>query len=119
MRTPRNLDEYRLWARKALGFDFMDARLARIYDTNVNNVLTLVTQHPFFVGFSAEAVRWGDFYHSKTNSDLFLGSPEPHLIVKPFASVVEKTYRINVLRNRDFPSAPPDGWVDRRISIRK
>jgi hypothetical protein len=112
MRKPRNLDEYRLWALKTLGLNLTDVRLARIYDTNVNNVLTLVTQHPFFVGFSAEAARWGDFYHSKTNSDLFLGSPEPHLIVKPFRSVEEKTYRINVLRNSDFPGAPPGGWVD-------
>ena len=108
MRKPRNLDEYGIWARENLGFNFTDVRLARIYDTNVNNVLTLVTQHPFFIGFSAEAAQWGDFYRSRTNSDLFLGSPEPHLIVKPFTSVVEKTYRINVLRNSAFPGVPPD-----------
>jgi hypothetical protein len=77
MRKPRNLDEYRLWARKMFDVDFADAKLSSIYDTNVKNILTLLTQHPFFVGFSAEAKRWEDFYRAKTNSDLFLGSPEP------------------------------------------
>jgi hypothetical protein len=112
MREPRNVDEYRLWARKKLDLDFADVRLARIYETNVSNVLTLVTQHPFFVGFSSEAAHWGEAYRRKTQADLFMVSPEPNLVIKPFTSVMEKTYRINVLQNGNFPAAPPDGWVN-------
>jgi len=61
MRKPRNLDEYGIWARENLGFNFTDVRLARIYDTNVNNVLTLVTQHPFFIGFLGRGGAVGRF----------------------------------------------------------
>jgi hypothetical protein len=108
------LDEYRRWALRKLGLDFADAKLARIYETNASNIRTLVTQHPFFVGFSTEASRWGEAYRGETRSDLFMLSPQPNLLIKPFDSVVEKTYRVNVLRNRRFPAAPTTGWVDQR-----
>jgi ppGpp synthetase/RelA/SpoT-type nucleotidyltranferase len=35
---------------------------------------------------------------------------EPEILVKPWASFLQKTYRKNVIQNPDFPSPPHDGW---------
>jgi ppGpp synthetase/RelA/SpoT-type nucleotidyltranferase len=114
MAKPSGLEEYRDWAAKALDSDFSNPQLQRIYETNANNILSSVLQHPFFVRFSEEALRWSESYQSGSRSELFMGSREPNLVVKPFTSVVEKTYRQNVLRNDAFPTEPLKGWVDTR-----
>lgn len=109
---PIDRESYLDWAAHVLGCDFKSPKVARIYETNVNNILTSVTQHPFFIGFSAEAARWQDEYHRETNSILFMDSDEPHLCVKSFRSVVDKTFRMNILWNKAFPEAPNRGWVN-------
>lgn len=109
---PIDRESYLGWATEVLECDFKSPKVLRIYETNVNNILTSVTQHPFFIGFSAEAAQWQDEYHRKTNSNLFMDSSEPHLCVKPFQSVVDKTFRINILWNKAFPKAPRRGWVN-------
>ncbi len=109
---PIDLDSYLSWAAHVLGCDFKDPKVVRIYETNVNNILTSVTQHPFFVGFSAEVAQWQEEYHHETNSALFMDSAEPHLCVKSFRSVVDKSFRMNILWNKAFPKAPKRGWVN-------
>jgi hypothetical protein len=34
----------------------------------------------------------------------------PEILIKPWASFLEKSYRINIARNPNFPSPPADGW---------
>lgn len=114
MKKPEDLNEYRRWALEVVGSDFTDPRVRRIYETNVNNILTSVTQHPFFMEFSADATRWSEVYERNTRSELFMDSHGPHLVVKSFASVVEKTYRENILWNKAFPDEPKGGWVNER-----
>ena len=109
---PIDLESYLSWAAHVLGCDFKDPKEVRIYETNVNNILTSVTQHPFFVGFSAEVAQWQEGYDHETNSALFMDSAEPHLCVKSFRSVVDKSFRMNILWNKAFPKAPKRGWVN-------
>jgi ppGpp synthetase/RelA/SpoT-type nucleotidyltranferase len=35
----------------------------------------------------------------------------PELLIKPWRSFVEKTYRKNILSNVNFPNSPDDGWL--------
>lgn len=114
MIKPPGIDEYTNWARETLGSKLTDPRVLRIYETNVNNILTSVLQHVFFSKFSEEALRWKELYRRNTRSELFMGSHQPELVVKPFASVVEKMFRQNVLWNKKFPSEPTKGWVNER-----
>ena len=43
-------------------------------------------------------------------------SDVPELLIKPFESLFEKTYRINIVNNRQFPHPPKwqrvEGWVE-------
>ncbi|MBD2295547.1 hypothetical protein H6G06_19245 [Anabaena sphaerica FACHB-251] len=112
MLKPTNLDEYRDWAKQNLSIDFSNPKIARLYETNLTNIYNAITQHSFFVFFSSQASRWQEEYNQKTCSDLFMGSNDPRLVTKPYESAIEKTYRVNILWNKDFPKEPKKGWVN-------
>ena len=73
VRKPRDLDEYTGWASEILPGDFRDARVERLYATNITQIYNAVVEHDFFVGFSLEASKWEAEYHATTKSDLSLG----------------------------------------------
>ncbi|GAB1053563.1 MAG: hypothetical protein Sw1PiTSA_41010 [Shewanella algae] len=110
MSKPEGVDEYIKWATENVGSQFGEQPLESLYETNMNNVFNGVSQHPFFVGFSNKARAWESDYKELTNSDLFTDSNEPKLLVKPYTSVVEKTYRQNILWNKKYPNEPSGGW---------
>ena len=112
MSRPEGMDEYIQWAADNIGSHFGEQPLESLYETNMNNVFNGVSQHPFFVGFSNKAKSWQAEYNHQTNSDLFTDSNEPKLLVKPYGSVVEKTYRQNILWNKNFPNEPRGGWYN-------
>ena len=83
---------YESVTRKALD----DVRASRCWASILNNIGDL-----------------GQEYHISTGYDLFADdSPSPDLLIKPFESFVNKTYRKNVLGNKQWP-APPHGtgWI--------
>lgn len=112
MCKPKGIDEYIEWASKELNSLFSDPRIKRLYETNINNIFNAVSQHPFFVGFSSKAKEWENEYFQRTKAELFRDRNSPELITKPYDSVVEKTYRQNVLWNKAFPNSPKNGWYD-------
>jgi ppGpp synthetase/RelA/SpoT-type nucleotidyltranferase len=111
MHRPNDLDQYQDWARQTLSSDFTDPKIKRLYETNLTNIYNTIVQDNFFVFFSSQASRWEEEYDKKTCSKLFMGSNEPRLVQKTYASAIEKTYRANILHNKDFPEEPKKGWV--------
>jgi ppGpp synthetase/RelA/SpoT-type nucleotidyltranferase len=43
--------------------------------------------------------------------NLFQTEDHPKMLIKPFDSLVEKSFRNNVLTNKDWPQPPPMGWI--------
>lgn len=119
MHKPRDLEEYKEWARHTLSSDFDDPKIERLYETNITNIYNAITQHKFFVFFSNEASRWQEEYSQKTYSELFMGSYDPKLVTKLYTSSVEKTYRLNILWNKNFPVNPKNGWVNHQNMLAK
>ncbi|CAI9008468.1 hypothetical protein [Pseudomonas chlororaphis] len=112
MAKPKDMDEYIDWAAANINSPLKEQKIESLYDTNMNNIFNGVSQHQFFVGFSRKSKEWQKKYRENTNTELFTDSDEPKLIVKPFASTVEKTYRQNILWNKNFPEQPKTGWYD-------
>lgn len=112
MNKPLSLEEYIKWAEDKIACQFGDPRIKRLYETNMNNIFNAVSQHSFLIGFSNRASEWERQYREKTRSDLFMYNNDPKLMIKPYQSVVEKTYRQNILWNKKFPNSPPDGWYN-------
>lgn len=112
MNKPKGIDDYVNWAKENLSAPFDDQKIKSVYETNMNNIFNSVSEHQFFVGFSNVSKAWQQEYEQKTRTELFMDNVEPTLLIKPFESTVEKTYRVNVLWNRNFPKPPPKGWLD-------
>jgi ppGpp synthetase/RelA/SpoT-type nucleotidyltranferase len=112
MCQPSSLEEYKEWAKQTLSTDFNNRKIERLYETNLTNIYNAITQHKFFILFSTQASNWQEEYSQKTYSDLFMGSYDPRLVTKPYQSAIEKTYRVNILWNQDFPEEPKKGWVN-------
>lgn len=110
---PQTVEEYLKWAKVVLGSSFNgDDRLRSVYDTNSQNILNRVNQHPFFAHFSQNTEAWNVEYEKQTRSKLFTSNGEPKLTTKVYESVVEKTFRRNILLNNNFPDPPDTGWLN-------
>src|ERR1041384_733715 len=114
MQRPQSLEDYLIWAEGVIACYFGDPKTQKLYDINLINIYNTVIKHSFFVGFSNKAKEWEAYYESRTKSNLFMGNGDPNLQIKPYDSVVEKTYRKNILWNRNYPKPPQDGWYASR-----
>lgn len=112
MAIPKSIEEYKDWARAKLNVDFDDPKIERIYTQNSNNIKSSLASSEFFVYFLSKSATWQEKYLAETKTDLFMGNSDPNLKIKPYKSVVEKTFRMNVLWNENFPDPPKKGWVD-------
>ncbi len=110
---PETVADYLKWAEVALNSSFVgDDRLQSVYATNSQNILNRVNQHQFFEHFSQKTKVWEAEYEQRMGAKLFTGNADPNLQIKSYESVVEKTFRQNILLNTNFPNQPQKGWLD-------
>ena len=111
MERPKNISEYLKWAKDNLDSDFEDSGFKRRYDVNLTTSMTTVSKHKFFLETQTNLENWNQEYSQKTGTMLLMGTQPLQLIQKPYQSAVDKSFRINVLWNDNFPEAPKQGWV--------
>jgi ppGpp synthetase/RelA/SpoT-type nucleotidyltranferase len=105
--TKPTLEEYPAWAKDTIGFDVSDEQFFRRYSSNTRLVKSEVESSESWSKFVDAVKMISDKYKFDTgyklfSSDIFI----PDLTIKPFNSVIEKTYRINILNNKKFPMPP-------------
>ena len=108
---PSNPEEYKEWLVQELKVDnlghhethYKSATPKILSDFKGSAVWVRVTQ---FLGEIASD------YYARNDYLLFAGGiAAPELEIKPFDSFLLKTYRRNVLNNRNWPDPPQDGWL--------
>lgn len=113
-----NFDDYTVWAKENIDFDVEDEQFKRRYNSNTRLIKSEIETSDSWEKFVETTNKISDEY--KLNSGYRLFSSDniiPDLFIKPFDSVIEKTYRINILNNRNFPEPPlvklskETGWV--------
>jgi ppGpp synthetase/RelA/SpoT-type nucleotidyltranferase len=117
LKQPRpSFPEYLAWSKANIGTDWEDASLTRWYQINSQSGLAALDDHPAIAAIRQAVVEENKKFSDETNARLHLVDANVDdllkLQAKPFASVVEKTYRLNILRNKQWPAAPRDGWID-------
>lgn len=109
------LDQYPAWARENIGFDPENEQFRRRYAQNTRSIKTSIEQSDDWGQLSAAFEMLSERYEKKFGVKLFTENGwRPNLHIKPLESVVEKTYRVNILRNRQFPAPSRDvseGWL--------
>jgi hypothetical protein len=108
------VETYPEWARVNLQTRF-DAWEKMVFSTNAQTILNAARNHEFFREMRSILASAARDFETSTGARLFVASPsgEPglQLATKSYEMTVEKSYRMNVLRNKAFPGTPKTGWV--------
>lgn len=109
---PRELSEYLEWARKVLRIDLTESATELLYNSGVGIVQDTLENTPFFQGLVTGLSETMAEYKAQHGELLFMTEKlEIKLSRKPFDSVLDKTFRLNVVWNKNFPQSPNGGWV--------
>jgi ppGpp synthetase/RelA/SpoT-type nucleotidyltranferase len=118
--VPRTLRQYRQWLADKLLPAFYDDKQAEFedpleraedeYEDITSQIRNSFEHSEFWQQFSANYDHYNSEYASKNDYGLFLFPTPPKLLVKSFDSLINKTFRKNVLENPNRPLEPEEGW---------
>jgi len=107
---PKNIDEYTKWLRESQRIA-ISKREEEYYKTTSQRIRDDFERSPFWRGLTLQLKEYHDEYLIATGYPLLVERDTPPTIfVKPFNSVLQKSYRKNILDNKNWPQPPQDGW---------
>lgn len=108
--TVTSLEEYYDWLceNHDFNFDHEDS----YYSSTCLKLISDLTNSDFWKNLSKKLLEC-DFEYKKitTGYNLLLRNDPPLIQMKPFKSLMQKTYRFNIIDNSLWPEKPPKGWV--------
>ena len=107
---PQNVEEYLKWLRDSQNTD-ISPRTRVYYESVVNKLKADFSNNPFWLDFIEQWNELHQSYQVKTSYPLFLDNLPPKLLVKPYDSFIHKTFRKNVVQNKNWPDPPQKGWL--------
>jgi hypothetical protein len=108
---PKSLQEYTAWLRNQHGVD--TSGMKDHYEVVADRLEQQVKDSVFWNELTTKLKDFDEEYRlSHEGYDLISSYEPPDLLTKPFKSLLEKTYRINVVHNRYWPAVP--NWRDKR-----
>jgi hypothetical protein len=111
MKKPEDITEYKKWSQDQLEADFDDETSRTLYETNINIAQIAIEEHEFFRDLGERLGEWASLYEVKTGTLLLMTRSAPLMLKKDYDSAVNKSFRVNVLKNNNFPEAPEKGWA--------
>mgnify|MGYP001386742267 CR=1 FL=1 len=110
--TKPTLEQYPAWAKDNIGFDPSNAQVIKRYERNSVGIRGSIVESAAWSSVSDLMEALTVEYIDTNRVNLFTDAKwTPTLHIKPFSSVVEKSFRRNVLNNDNYPEAPTAGWI--------
>ena len=111
-RPPRNIDEYKKWLKEQHNIS-LDKKLEKYYDTATIYVKNNFLNSELWKNLIVNLKEFNDEYRIESKGYfLLLEPPETiNLFIKPFNSLVDKSFRKNILKNKNFHEPPSNGWI--------
>ncbi len=106
---PQNLDDYIQWLYNEHKI-LIDERLRENYQIVSLSLKEQFEKSDIWNNFVKNIREYNDTYIIDTKYDLFQNLDPPEILIKPFNSLLEKTYRKNILNNTNWPNPPENGW---------
>ena len=101
------MDEYPNWLQQ---FEPFSKSYENYYQTVTLHMKSEFEDSLFWQTLLGNLREYNDEYFQETNYQLIGSSESPQILIKPFESFLLKTYRKNVLDNKNWPEAPQNGW---------
>ena len=110
-KKPKNIDEYKKWLEEKYKSK-VSYETQKSYDSVTNRIKLDLEESNFWTQLKKNLREFNGDYLTETGYNL-LTNPEfePVLHVKPFESLLLKTFRKNILENKNWPEKPTEGWV--------
>jgi len=103
-----SFDGYKEWLAKTFKVNLTTE--ANRYERESLRVKVAAEESEFWTSFQAAKTELADKYYASTSYRLFADDGRENMLVKPWKSFLEKTYRANVLGNELWPEPPDGGW---------
>jgi hypothetical protein len=103
-------EDYPAWLTSKCGGVSLDNEKSR-FDVVGAKLCNDVAQSDFWTSFVALRQEFDDEYFTRTGFRLFASMEPLEIQVKPYQSLLDKTYRKNILLNANLPGCPEDGWI--------
>jgi hypothetical protein len=108
---PKDIDEYKKWLKTDHKEEISD-RTATYYDSVTARIKQIFEKSEFWTSVNSEFGEIDAGYRLKHGYPLWFSPTPPKLETKPFESFLLKTFRKNVIENRQWPHAPKEGgWL--------
>ena len=112
LEQPKNIEEYTKWLKEQHNIK-IDKRMSNYYETVTTLVKNNLESSDFWLQLINNLKEYQDDYLIKSKGYLlFLKSPESiNIFIKPFDSLLDKSFRKNILNNKNFEKPPSAGWI--------
>ncbi len=106
---PETLDDYLDAVEETMGVDLKIEQETR-YEDVTRAAKEGIENSEFWTSFRDIYPALEDQYKAQEGYDLFTIAPQEEILIKPYTSMLGKSYRKNVINNDNYPAAPDDGW---------
>ena len=107
---PKNIDEYKKWLIEEHGTEITH-RIETYYESVTNRIKSDFEKSDLWIQISENLREYDDKYLTKTGYHLLILGFKQELHIKPFNSFLLKTFRKNILNNKNWPNEPVGGWI--------
>jgi hypothetical protein len=105
---PPTLGRYAAWLADPHGITNLESHRNH-YEAVCKSLLTFFNASPFWRRV-VDTVRNIDVEYNISTKFPLIVTFDPPILVKPWPSFLEKSYRKNIVQNTAFPNPPPEGW---------
>ena len=110
MEKPNNIDKYKTWLKENHDFEISD-KTRRHYESISIKVKQEFEKSLFWTQLIENLSEYNADYLAKTGYHLLIPNFNPKLHIKSFDSFLLKTYRKNIIENKNWPEEPEGGWI--------
>jgi ppGpp synthetase/RelA/SpoT-type nucleotidyltranferase len=110
MDKPKNIEQYKDWLKSQHGISLSEKN-ENYYNSVAVRVKSDFEKSEFWLRLQSELQNLNQRYYIDTGYYLFTTNTPPTLVIKPYSSLLLKSFRKNILNNKDWPKAPDNGWV--------
>lgn len=109
-KKPKYPDEYKEWVRRCLNVSISTDE-ENYYNSVTERIRNIFIESEFWKCLLTDLREFDAEYEIERKYKLFTSTQHPKIEIKPYKSLLQKTYRENVLENIKWPESPDGGWV--------
>jgi len=109
-KKPQNIDEYKKWLKEKHEIEISN-RTKTHYQLVTSRIKFDLENSEFWIQLIKNFKTYNDEYLLKNGYPLLMPGLEKNIFIKPFDSFLLKTFRKNILSNKNWPNEPNDGWI--------